>query len=97
MKLLMVEDFQPHVGTVFMGKISEGEVPFMLVEARALRDSAAPFEARIPFSLLFRNEAVLLFPQQTYTVQHPEMGDMAIFMVPIARESAGFLYQAVFN
>jgi hypothetical protein len=52
---------------------------------------------RAPFSLLFRNTAPILFPQQMYPLRHPRMGEIGIFLVPIAQERAGFLYQAVFN
>jgi hypothetical protein len=52
---------------------------------------------REPFSLLFRNTAPLLFPQQTYRMTHARVGSVDIFLVPVAREREGFLYQAVFN
>lgn len=52
---------------------------------------------RAPFSLLFRNTAAFLFPQQIYAMRHPRIGEVGIFLVPIAQERAGFLYQAVFN
>jgi hypothetical protein len=30
-------------------------------------------------------------------MSHPRLGEVAIFLVPIARERDGFLYQAIFN
>ena len=30
-------------------------------------------------------------------MRHPRIGEAGIFLVPIAQERAGFLYQAVFN
>jgi len=52
---------------------------------------------RAPFSLLFRSAAAVLFPQQTYTVRHSVIGEFALFLVPVAQERDGFIYQAVFN
>jgi hypothetical protein len=72
------------------------DVEFMLVEARPLQ-STQPNPARAPFSLLFRNTSPVLFPQQIYPMRHPRVGEVGIFLVPIAQERAGFLYQAVFN
>ena len=52
---------------------------------------------RAPFSLLFRNHSALIFPLQTYMVRHSALGEFALFLVPIARDATGFIYQAVFN
>jgi hypothetical protein len=96
MKLLTLEDFAGCLNTTFTAAIVDGNVDFVLVEVRPL--PPPKFEAmRAPFSLLFRNGAALLFPQQTYAMRHSSMGEFAIFLVPIARERDGFLYQAVFN
>jgi hypothetical protein len=77
--------------------MNDGEVPFVLVEARPLQGSTEPGTTRPPFSLLFRNTASFLFPQQLYLMRHEGMGEVGIFLVPIAREREGFLYQAIFN
>ena len=95
MELLTLEHFAGHVDETFPAAINEGEVPFVLVEARGL---PAPAQGvRAPFSLLFRNGSSFLFPQQTYRMQHPRLGEIGIFLVPVAREREGFLYQAIFN
>ena len=52
---------------------------------------------RAPFSLLFRNTAPIVFPQQMYPMRHDKLGELGIFIVPIAQERGGFLYQAIFN
>jgi hypothetical protein len=52
---------------------------------------------REPFSLLFRNESAVLFPQRTYAMSHDGVGEFGIFLVPIARDRDGFIYQALFN
>ena len=96
MQLLTLEHFAGCLNETFRAALNEGDVEFVLVEARPL-PNAAPNPMRLPFSLLFRNGAALLFPQQTYRMSHPRLGEVAIFLVPVAREREGFLYQAIFN
>ena len=49
------------------------------------------------FSVIFSTPLDLFLPQQTYRMVHPDMGEFEIFLVPIARESDGFKYEAVYN
>lgn len=97
MDLLTLDHFSGCVNDTFSAALSDAEVPFVLVEARALANTAPPSGARVPFSLLFRNGAAFLFPQQIYRMRHPRLGEVGIFLVPVAQETGGFLYQAVFN
>ena len=97
MQLLTLEHFAGCLNETFHAALSDSEVEFVLVEARPLPEGHQKNPVRAPFSLLFRNTNALLFPQQTYAMRHDRLGTVAIFMVPIAREREGFLYQAVFN
>ena len=97
MELLTLQHFAPYVNETFAATMNDGEVPFVLVEARALQGGTAPGTMRPPFSLLFRNGSSFLFPQQLYLMRHEGLGEVGIFLVPIAREREGFLYQAIFN
>ncbi len=96
MDLLTLDHFSGCVNETFTAALNEGEIEFVLVEARAI-EQRMPNAMRVPFSLLFRNTAVFLFPQQIYQMRHPRIGEVGIFLVPIAREREGFLYQATFN
>ncbi|GAB2511910.1 DUF6916 family protein [Lysobacter humi (ex Lee et al. 2017)] len=96
MQLLALHDFAPSVGETFVAALDGMDVPFVLVEARPLANAGGGV-ARAPFSLLFRNTSAFLFPQMTYAMRHPRLGDVGIFLVPIAQEREGFLYQAIFN
>lgn len=80
----------------FHASLNEGEIDFVLVEARSIPPPPGN-HVRAPFSLLFRNTSSFLFPQQTYRMHHGRVGDVGIFLVPVAREREGFLYQAIFN
>lgn len=96
MQILTLEHFAGCLNQTFSAHISDMSVPFVLVDARPMptRQTNA---FRAPFSLLFRNSASVLFPQQIYPMRHPQLGEIGIFMVPIAHDREGFLYEAVFN
>lgn len=96
MELLTLEHFAGCVNETFAADLNDLSVEFVLVEARPLPDHAKN-PSRMPFSLLFRNASPILFPQQIYAMRHPRVGEVGIFLVPVAQERAGFLYQAVFN
>lgn len=96
MELLTLEHFAGCVNETFRAALNDGELEFVLVEAAPL-GAPRPGAGRAPFSLLFRNGSPLLFPQQTYRMSHARVGSIDVFLVPIAREREGFLYQAVFN
>lgn len=97
MELLTLQHFAGCVNETFSAGLNGMDVPFVLVEARPLQSPPAPNLARAPFSLLFRNTSPVLFPQQTYVMRHASLGEVGIFLVPVAQEREGFLYQAVFN
>ena len=96
MELLTLEHFAGCVNETFLAALNGMDLEFVLLEARPL-PASLPNAARQPFSLLFRNTAAFLFPQQIYPMRHPRIGETGIFLVPVAQEQAGFLYQAVFN
>lgn len=97
LELLTLDHFGGCVNDTFSAQLDGMQVEFVLVEARPLPVHNAAQATRAPFSLLFRNTAPVLFPQQVYPMRHARLGDVGIFLVPIAQERGGFLYQAVFN
>lgn len=97
MRLLSLEDFGRHLGESFAMSINQSDVAFTLVQATPLPANPQSLAMRAPFSLIFRNTSPVLFPQQTYTATHSAMGTFGIFLVPVARDAEGFLYQAVYN
>lgn len=96
MELLTLEHFSGCLNETFTAEVGGISLEFVLVEARPL-PAARGDAARAPFSLLFRNGAAIVFPQQIYPMQHARVGDVGVFLVPIAQERSGFLYQAIFN
>ena len=97
MQILQLEHFAGRLNETFTVDVAESRAPFVLVEARPLNDSPLAGQSRHPFSLLFRNEAAIVFPQRIYSMHHEATGEFGIFLVAVARDRDGFLYQAVFN
>lgn len=97
MRFLQFEEFAGCLNDTFHVDIEQVRAPFVLVEARPMATRVVAGAVRDAFSLLFRHEAAILLPQRTYPMSHARLGDFGIFLVPIARDRDGFLYQAVFN
>lgn len=96
MQFLQLDQFATHLNDTFEVTVADGQTPFVLVEAQPLQGAAAS-SVRAGFSLLFHNAAAIVFPQRIYAMRHPVMGEFGIFLVAIARNKDGFVYQAVFN
>lgn len=94
---LRLEHFSAFLNRDFVATTSEGDTSFTLVQAQSLSEKAPAGMSRPPFALMFHNRSVTLYPQGVYTMQHPELGDVDIFLVPVERGTPGFVYQAVFN
>ncbi len=96
--------FDSHVGSQFTIHLETGDtINVELMETKNLGSSVSPdadANNREGFSLLFRGtKANPYLPQQIYKMQHPELGQLDIFLVPIGPEEQGtvMLYEAVFN
>jgi len=96
MELLSLQHFAGCLNETFKADLGESTIDFVLVEATPLPQRRAD-AAREPFSLLFLNSAAVLLPQQIYRMNHPRLGEIGIFVTPIAQNRDGFVYQAVFN
>jgi hypothetical protein len=49
------------------------------------------------FSIVFRGPVEHPFGQRIYRMQHEQLGDFELFLVPIRQDAQGFYYEAVFN
>lgn len=95
---LVFEDFADKVGEVF--PISEEGVPaipLILQQAEPLNPAMAPRGVRPPFSLTFLARDPRVLPQRIYRMEHQELGEVSIFLVPVAKDAEGVSYQATFN
>jgi hypothetical protein len=84
-------DFSPFVGQPFT--LGEGVT---LVLRAALPGRPRP-GARDGFSLHFVGPRQPTLAQRLYTLQHATLGELLLFLVPIAEDADGRTYEAVFT
>lgn len=92
---LTLATFEPLVGDGFTVVDGTPEaVEFVLESAVAIAEWPG---GRDPFGLVFRGPREPLLVQAIYTLRHASLGDLEIFVVPIAQDADGASYQAIFN
>ena len=87
--------FAGHVGDAF-DVVGAPATPWPLTEASGHGEVVDP-ATHGSFSLLFRGAPEPVFAQQTVTLRHPEIGEQAIFITPIAADTGSVTYEAAFN
>ena len=92
------EDFKKHTGTQFRVQV-EAPRPLVLKLEEVLAYESHDHGNRMMerYSLFFRGPGDLWLQQGTYTFEHPSMGELLLFTVPIGRDESGFRYEVVFN
>jgi hypothetical protein len=95
---LTAEDFAPLIGDAFAFDAGEpGRLELELVEVNAVPDSGVGTAEREPFELLFRGPAEPIFAQQIFPLEHPALGRLDVFLVPVGRQQDGARYEAIFS
>jgi hypothetical protein len=84
--------FDPHVGTVF-AVTSPAPVALTLVEVADIGDG----NRGLNFRLLFRGPRETPLGQGIVELDHPLIGAVALFIVPVGVDAAGMQYEVVFN
>jgi len=88
------DTFAPHVETTFRVQVDAGRA----VEIKLIRvEDFGSTPTRVHFSLQFRGPLDSFLQQQIYSLEHAALGTIDLFLVPIAREASGYMYEAVFN
>jgi hypothetical protein len=94
---LTYDTFEGRTGQRFRDAETGAELELTTVEDTTAVLKNVPDGHRAPFSLLFRGPGDTLLPQSIRTLAHDELGDLDIFLVPVAQEADGYRYQAVFS
>lgn len=97
MGIVTLDHFAGCVGSAFDIDLGESSMALTLSEARPLPESGFPGVRRSPFSLMFRSGSPVVLPQKLYKLKNASLGSLEIFLVPVARDKAGIVYQAIFN
>lgn len=93
--------FTPHVGTVFSIVFTDGTLELTLgaVELQGTRAARPdlPGLRTEPFSLYFLGPLRPVLPQRTWELNHPVLGPLGVFLVPLGPKEGRMHYEAVFN
>ena len=101
--LLTEEEFSRHVNTKFRVNVDGPDpidpIDLELIEVKGYQFKDQPTEENNMerFSVHFYGPGNVYLPQATYNLTHDSMGEIALFLVPLAHNERGFLYEAVFN
>lgn len=89
-----METFANRLGERFRLAADDGSHDLTLVECKRLGGTALERE---PFSLVFLGLREPVLPQRIYPLAHDELGELEIFLVPIAQDADGTRYEAIFT
>lgn len=89
--------FTPLLGDTFQIADAGASMPAVLIEARDLREVQGAGRLSRQFSLVWRGPADARLDQRIYTVSHPALGAMQLFLVSIGPDAEGMRYEAVFT
>ena len=93
---LTEKEFSKHVNTKFR-VVSDEPIELELTEVKGYLGHANEQTGMERFSAFFRGPADRFLAQQTYSIEHEQMGAFELFLVPLSRDESGFRYEAVFN
>ena len=86
--------FAPHVNSIFrVGNQHSVITELELVEVSEMKESPR----NESFSILFRGPAGSPLAQGIYDFDHNAIGSFPLFIVPVAKDDQGMVYEAVFN
>ena len=91
---LTLESFNGRLGEGFRLDSDDEALDLTLVECERLGGTVLERE---PFSLVFLGPREPMLPQRIYRLEHDELGELEIFLVPIAQDADGTRYEAVFT
>ncbi len=92
------EEFRQHLGTKFGVRVQTPRpIELELAEVKDYTPQDNEPTGMERFSLFFYGPGDIMLKQGTFTLEHPEMGEVTLFMVPNAREPRGFRYEVIFN
>ena len=94
---LTEKEFSQHLNTRFQLKLDDQKIELVLVEVKGYLQRAHEQTGMERFSVFFEGPGSVRLPQRLYSLEHEQMGEFEIFLVPISGNEQGFRYEAVFN
>jgi hypothetical protein len=93
--LLSIQNFAGAANQEFALNMGDSTMTMTLIEVKPLPVQRGLLRA--PFSLLFKCASPVILPQKTYKLNNATTGALDVFLVPVARDGAAIVYQAVYN
>jgi hypothetical protein len=94
MKILAPRDFAKHVNSTFQVMNDPGGT-YPLKLTRLTESKQNPkFQV---FSLYFHGSGDRILPQRIYKLNHANLGEIDLFLVPIGKDQDGVTYEAAFD
>ena len=95
--LLSAAHFQPFVGQDFIIRFSKDTILAAQLQEVLNLPGYSALE-RKPFSILLQtNLKTTYYVQAIYSVEHPALGELSLFLVPLGIKGKGMQYEAVFS
>jgi hypothetical protein len=89
-------EFSKHINTKFR-VATEPPIELELTEVKPYLNQVNEQGGLERFSIFFVGPGDRYLPQAIYSVEHERMGAFELFLVPVAQDHHGFIYEAVFN
>ena len=94
---LTEQEFSRHLNSTFQLKLEDHTLELILVEVKAYMPGKNEQAGMERFSIYFDGPSDHRLPQQLYHLEHPDMGSLDLFLVPVAGDEKKLRYEAVFN
>lgn len=91
------QDFEAQLNTTFHLPLEEGELELTLIEISSVVAEKANDGQSEAFSIIFETQIQEHVEQGSYVLQHDDMGELLIFIVPIGPADTGMRYEAIFT
>lgn len=94
---LTEQEFSQHVGTPFQLNLDQQPVELKLLAVKGYPAGPNEHDGMERFSVFFDGPTNPQLLQAVYHLTHERMGELDLFLVPVAKTAEGFRYEAVFN
>jgi len=94
---LTEKEFSRHLNSRFKLILPDQKLELELIEVKVYLPQANEQGEMERFSIFFDGPGNIYLPQRLYRLEHEQMGEFELFLVPISGNEKGFRYEAVFN
>lgn len=94
---LSLDLFEPLLGQTFQISAGDSTLAAPLIEATNLRETQGAGQLSRQFSLIWRGPSQVRLEQGIYTIAHPALPALDLFLVCIGPDAHGMRYEAVFT